>query len=123
VKKLILYDYLNNKLLELDAFVEGQDLKFEVVKPTAFWLGKIFLVDKEPELESGTIVYTTPTDDAQVFVESEVKVEPETTGKSSVGNGGVNPADKLESAEELPTEPIREPTSARDRRTRKRKAA
>lgn len=49
MKKLILYDHLGEKQLELDVFVEGQDFSWTPLVPQAVWLGTIMLVDKEPE--------------------------------------------------------------------------
>lgn len=63
MKKLILYNHLGEKVLELETFVEGQDFTWESLAPTPYWLGKILLVDKEPE----------PEEKAEAALEKEVE--------------------------------------------------
>lgn len=65
MKKLLIYDHLGEKTLERDVFVEGSDFEHKFPVPTCYWLGKILIVDKEPEPE----LVLEP--------EPEIKIEPE----------------------------------------------
>ena len=104
MKKLILYDHLGNKLLEQDIFVEGKDFSTKIVPPKAFWLGDIYLVDKEPEI--------TPIIEkifAPVVAESKEEVMPSADESKEVypesaGERGTGEAGEPESIEGIPEE-------------------
>lgn len=81
MKKLILKNHLNEKLLELDLFVEGQDFSHTLPEPKAFWLGTIMVVDAEPEpvmsYEEGVqkALETTDIQDKLSKLELELELE------------------------------------------------
>jgi len=47
MKKLRIYNHLNELLEEHDIFVEGQDFKHEWVKPVPLWVGTLVIEDSE----------------------------------------------------------------------------
>ena len=122
MKHLILYSHMGNKLLDLEIFVVGEDFKFRAPTPTAFWLGKIIIVDKEPEPERQLAMEVIMTPTMEVSVIEEVKNESETTGDSSVGDSGTSPAIELESAERIHQETAGGEPPKRSRKPRKPKA-
>lgn len=123
MKKLILYDHQGNKLLEQDVFVEGQDFMWESSKPTAFWLGKVMIVDKELEPEpkvEGIVGVNT-----LALIESleEVKVEPEKVDNPGARDAGSSEASEPESVEGLPKESAGGEPAKGSKRARKPEAA
>jgi len=110
MKKLILYDHLGNKLLEQDIFVEGKDFSTKIFPPKAFWLGNIYLVDKEPEITPIIEKIFPP-----VVAESKEEVMPSADESEEVypedtGERGVSEASKPESVERISEESAGEGT-------------
>lgn len=145
MKKLILYNHIGTKLLDLEVFVEGQDFVWQSPKPVAFWLGKICLVDKEPEPEQPVATEVIGTPMFEVAVEKrpeeklsgpvgihtlalldslkEVKDEPETVDNQSAGDSRISEASEPESVEGLPEQPAGDKPPKGGKKPRKCKAA
>ena len=145
MKKLIVYDHNGIKLLEQEVFVEGQDFQWQSPTPRAFWLGKIVIVDKEPEpepkvegpiLQDDLIEITRDSEPEPINVEieeaniamvyqlsKEVKDESETTDNQGVGDTGVSEDVESESIERVPKQSAGGQTRKRSRKSRKSKAA
>jgi hypothetical protein len=112
---------MGSKLLDLEVFVDGQDFTFKAPIPTAFWLGKIMLVDKEPEPEQPIMESVIATPTWEVAAEKEVDIEPEKVSDSSNGVGGSGEAKQSEGTQRLlETATGAEPTK-RSRKPRKPK--
>jgi hypothetical protein len=136
---------MGTKLLDLEVFVEGQDFTFKSPQPTAFWLGKIMLVDKElkPEQLIMESVIGTPMFEVAVEkepqvdetyeammadiggkpVEKEETVEPTEVDNQSTGDSRISETSEPESIEGLPEQPTGGEPSKRSKKPRKRKAA
>lgn len=120
MKKLILYDHLGNKLLEQDVFVDGQDFKYEAPYPTAIWLGKLMIVDKEPESEPKAEISKEQLVSDHITLE-EVKVnELKEIDNQSARDIGSGEASEHESLEGLSKEATESKPDKRDKHTRKR---
>jgi len=124
MKHLIMYNHLGDKVLDKEVFVEGQDFEWSTPTPIAYWLGKIILVDKEPEPEKQEEAIVEPEPepefetqeqiDEEIRLEAETQayidkqkeevteVEPETVSDKSTGDKGTGEAEQLESLEITP---------------------
>jgi hypothetical protein len=114
---------MGTKLLDLEVFVEGQDFTFKAPTPTAFWLGKICLVDKELEPEQPTMESVIGTPMFEVGVVKEEKVESTEVDNQSTGDSRVGETSEPESIEGLPERPAGGEPPKRGKKPRKRKAA
>jgi len=123
MKKLIIHDHLGNKLLVLDAFVEGQDLHWKSFKPMAFWLGTIDLVDKEPEPEIRPLAEIIEEIHKTIEVIKEVTDESKKANNQSTGEQRLGEASEHEGIESISKNGNGEQPPPRDKWTRKRKAA
>jgi len=102
MKHLIIYNHLGVKELDLEVFVDGVDFEWVSHKPTAYWLGKLMLVDKEPEAEAQVWVVSEPElKEPYYFVEVHA-IEPKTAYYQSAGDEGSGEAEQLESFEITP---------------------
>jgi len=124
VKRLILYDHLGQKKLELDVYVEGQDFTWESPTPQAYWLGQILLLDQEAyekwlqekEQKKDVSLVSQPLSEPTTVEEEEeiaeivkaveereaLENEPETASDTSGGDEGADKTEQPESAEAAP---------------------
>jgi hypothetical protein len=119
MKHLILYNHMGTKLLDLEVFVEGQDFTFKAPTPTAFWLGKICLVDKELEPEQPTMESVIGTPTWEVAVEKEEKVELTEANNKSARDSRIGEASEPESPEGLLEQPAGGKPTKRSKKPRK----
>lgn len=145
MKKLILYNHLGEKEKEFDVFVEGQDFATEFYTPTCIWLGKILIVDKEPEPEFAPVAEPITPEEAkemqeeiardaareQAMLEEEererqkevTEVEPETVGDKGVGESRVSEAEQPPGPETPVKKRVRRKSAKGSKRMRDPKTA
>lgn len=123
MKKLILRDHQGKKLLEFDVFVEGQDFHWSPLRPTAFWLGEIILVDREPEPEVKVEREIVTLGDVLENLGVLKKDESEEVDNQATRDSRVSEANESEGIERLFEKPTGGESTSRGKGARKRKAA
>lgn len=123
MKKLRIYNHLNELVEEFDVFVEGTNFNWQSPTPKAVWLGSIVLEEASEEAQVPEKVEQIYERTDKIEELLEVHREPETINNQSAGDTWSGETKQPESVEELPEAPAGGKDTKRDKRTRQRKAA
>lgn len=122
MKKLILVDHDNNKTFEQEVFLEGNDVIIEMPKPQAFWLGRIMIVDEEPELKPSLYLEPSREESQPEDKSKEEEDESKKPDNQSARDERPDETGLSEDAKGLSQDRDGDVSASRDKRSRKRKA-